>query len=475
MGHNVLAQLALLGYPAAVLLLFAVLPVRRAILAGMVGGWLFLPTIKLPVVGIPDYDKIVATNCAVALGCLLWGNRQLFALRPKWIDLPMILWCLAPSLSSLSNGLGSYDAASNGVRQVLVWLVPYCIGRAFFKDSRALREMAIAFVVGGMVYIPFCLLEVRLSPQLNYWVYGFHQNQFWRNLRLDGFRPVVFMNNGLMVGMWMATSTVISFWLWLSGEKKLLNIPFPAIFGSLLVVTVLCKAMYAIMLMLLALGLLMMARYARTLIPATLLLLAIPGYMAVRGLQVLPAETIVTQAATVFGQSRAQSLGARLAQEDYMIQHAMKRPVLGWGGYRRSWPIDSYTGEYQIRGLDGLWTIIIGQNGLYGVSLVFATLLVPVAYVLSRKRARQWGEPSLAAHEVLSISLLIFACDCLLNGMFNPLFVAIAGAISQPMKAESGEVTIPSKNSPALVFRVPRNAKRINGSVTTSALAATKT
>ena len=75
---------------------------------------------------------------------------------------------------------------------------------------------------------------MRLSPQLNYWVYGFHQNQFWRNMRLDGFRPVVFMNNGLMVGMWMATSTVISFWLWLSGEKKLLGLPFPAVFGALL-------------------------------------------------------------------------------------------------------------------------------------------------------------------------------------------------------------------------------------------------
>ncbi|MEM8946035.1 MAG: hypothetical protein AAGD11_12735 [Planctomycetota bacterium] len=471
MGHNVLAQLALLGYPAAVLVLFALLPLRRAILTAMVGGWLFLPTIKLPVVGIPDYDKIVATNCAVALGCIIFAGRELLALRPKWIDIPMLLWCIAPSLSSLSNDLGYYDAGSVGVRQVLTWLVPYCIGRAFFKDSQSMRDLAIAFVVGGVAYIPFCLLEVRLSPQLNYWVYGFHQNQFWRNMRLDGFRPVVFMNNGLMVGMWMATSTVISFWLWLSGERKLLGVPYPAIFGALLVVTVLCKALYAIMLMLLALALLLVARYGKTLVPAMLLFLAVPGYMAVRGLQILPAETIVQQAKTVFGSDRAQSLGARLSQEDFMIKHAMERPVFGWGGYRRSWPIDTYTGEFQIRGLDGLWTIMIGQNGLFGVGCVFATLLAPIGYVLFRRQNRTWGDSQRAAYEVLSISLLIFTCDCLLNGMFNPLFIVIAGAISQPLRDATAEAYDVAPTEFGRANSVQRNLKRINGSYSSTPIA----
>ena len=468
MNYNALAQLVLLGYPALVLVLFALLPLRRAILAAMVGGWLFLPTIKLSVVGIPDYDKIIATNCAVALGCLIWASKDLLALRPKWIDLPMILWCIAPSLSSLSNGLGTYDAGSAGFRQVLVWLVPYCIGRAYFKDPKSLKQFAIAFVIGGLVYVPFCLLEVRLSPQLNYWVYGFHQNQFWRNLRLDGYRPVVFMNNGLMVGMWMATATVISFWLWLTGEKKLYSVPYPLVFGTLLVVTILCKALYAIMLMLLALSLLLVARYGKTLVPALLLLLAVPGYMTVRGFQLLPTEAVVQRAEPVFGSDRAQSLGARLTQEDYMISHAMKRPVFGWGGYRRSWPKDPFTDEYQIRGLDGLWTIIVGKHGLFGVSLVFATMLVPVAYVLLRRRPTEWGSPQRAAYEVLSISLLIFACDCLLNGMFNPMFVVIAGAISQPLREE---YPAESNSVDNWIISAPRNLRRINGSITTSALA----
>ena len=145
MGHNVLAQLALLGYPAAVrTAVRTMLPLRKAILTAMVSGWLFLPTIKLAVVGIPDYDKIVATNCAVALGCLIFSPGASYCSRcdRSGSICRSLLWCLAPSLSSLSNGLGTYDAGSVGVRQVLVWLVPYLIGRAFFKDAQAMRQLA---------------------------------------------------------------------------------------------------------------------------------------------------------------------------------------------------------------------------------------------------------------------------------------------------------------------------------------------
>ncbi len=462
---NLLAQLALLGYPAMVLLLFALLPLRKAILTAMVGGWLFLPILKMDLAGLPDYDKIMATNCAIGLGCFLWARRELFALRPQWIDLPILLWCLAPSLSSLSNHLGLYDACAVGFRQVLVWLIPYGIGRAFFKDAASQKMLAVAFILGGLVYIPFCLLEIRLSPQLNFWVYGFHQNNFIHNVRYGGFRPVVFLANGLMLGMWMATATVMAFWLGLSGEKRIGRIPYPVIFATLLIITILCKALYAILLMLLALSLLLIARYGKTLVPVMLLLLAIPGYMTVRGLQLVSTETITQQAKVVFGEDRAHSLDVRLVQEDVIVGHAMKHPLFGWGGYRRSWPIDPFTGEFQLRQLDGLWTIVIGMNGFFGVCLLFLTLLAPVAAIVFRKQAHAWGAKEHAAREVLGISLLIFACDCILNGMFNPLFLLIAGGISWSPLVKGIE---------PMTIKMPRNIRHINGSDPVSMLATTK-
>lgn len=422
--------IALFGIAPVALLLCGSLRPRAGILATLLVGWLFLPEERLAVVGIPDYDKLVATNLAMLLGCLAFHPRTLFTYRPSWVDLPMALWCLAPSFSSLTNDLGAYDAVSVGVRQVLVWAIPYVIGRTYFNNAEALRDVAIAVVVGGLVYIPFCLAEVRLSPQLNSWVYGFHQNQFWRNVRFGGYRPVVFMQSGLMVGTWMATSTVVAFWCWVTGRPRLLGVPWQVVIVALLATTILCKALYAILLLVVALGLLLIMRGGRTLAPLALLLLCVPTYMVARSTQTVQTETFSSIAAPLFGADRALSLQARLEQEDALLRHVSDRPLFGWGGWRRSWPVDPYTGEYELRGLDGLWTIVLGENGMYGLFTMFAMLLFPVVLVLARFKASDLNRDDYGATAALAVSLLLFCCDCLLNGMLNPFYLLVAGGLA---------------------------------------------
>ncbi|MEO0530270.1 MAG: hypothetical protein AAF266_06790, partial [Planctomycetota bacterium] len=315
-------------------------------------------------------------------------------------------------------------------RQFLVWAIPYGIGRTFFNTPAALRDVATALVVGGLIYLPLCLAEVRLSPQLNNWVYGFHQNQFWRNVRFGGFRPVVFMQSGLMVGTWMATATLVAFWSWVTGRPKLLGMPWLLVVAALLVVTVLCKALYAILLLIAALVLLTILRLGRTKLPLVALLCCVPAYMAVRSTETVSAEFVAEPAAPLFGADRAQSLEARLLQEDALLDHVSTRPTFGWGGWRRSWPIDPETGEYELRGLDGLWTIVMGENGTYGLFTLFGMLLAPVALVLYRFDADQLNQNEYGATAALSVSLLLFCCDCLLNGMLNPFYLVLAGALS---------------------------------------------
>ena len=433
--------IALFGIAPLALLFCGSLSPRAGILATLLAGWLFLPEERLSVVGIPDYDKLVATNLAMLLGCLAFHPRTLFGFRPSWVDVPIVLWCLAPSFSSLTNDLGAYDALSVGVRQVLVWAIPYVIGRTYFNSAAALRDVAIALVVGGLVYVPLCLAEVRLSPQLNNWVYGFHQNQFWRNIRFDGFRPVVFMQSGLMVGTWMATSTVVAFWSWVTGRQRLMGIPWPVVVTVLLVTTVLCKALYAILLLVVALGLLIVLRSARTLLPLALLLLCVPTYMVARSTQVVRTEMLAQAAAPLFGADRAQSLQARLEQEDALLRHVSERPVFGWGGWRRSWPLDPYTEEYELRGLDGLWTIVLGENGMYGLLTLFLMLLFPVALVLRRFNADDLSRDEYGATAALAVSLLLFCCDCLLNGMLNPFYLVVAGGLASLPRPEPERVT----------------------------------
>jgi hypothetical protein len=70
------------------------------------------------------------------------------------IDIPMIIWCLCPICSSLSNDLGLYDGISTAFAQTVAWGFPYFIGRLFLGDLRGLRELAIGIFAGGVAYVP---------------------------------------------------------------------------------------------------------------------------------------------------------------------------------------------------------------------------------------------------------------------------------------------------------------------------------
>ena len=76
------------------------------------------------------------------------------------------------------------------------------------------HNLAIGLFIGGLVYVPLCWLEVQLSPQLHRWLYGKHQHAFIQQMRDGGYRPMVFMQHGLMVGMWMGMTALIGIWLW---------------------------------------------------------------------------------------------------------------------------------------------------------------------------------------------------------------------------------------------------------------------
>ena len=96
----------------------------------------------------------------------------------------MLLWCIFPYYTSVKNGLGSWDGYSNIFFQVATWGLPYFIGRCYFKDWESFRELGIALLIGGLIYIPFCLFEVKMSPQLHKYIYGRRRTRSRR--RSDG-------------------------------------------------------------------------------------------------------------------------------------------------------------------------------------------------------------------------------------------------------------------------------------------------
>ena len=113
------AYIALLGWIPVVIVLFALVPARKAAATAVIGAWLLLPPFSLAIASLPDYSKSTAATVGILLGTLIFGPDRLLSFRPRWFDLPMLLWCFCGIFSSLQNGLGLYDGLSDALGQIL--------------------------------------------------------------------------------------------------------------------------------------------------------------------------------------------------------------------------------------------------------------------------------------------------------------------------------------------------------------------
>src|SRR6476646_9591797 len=117
-----ICHLALYGWPLAVVGLFNALPPRRAVIAAVMLGTMFLPEIQIAAVSreAPDPNGFVFlilkftkpnTICFSALlGAVLFDLKTLLTFRPRWFDLPMLAWCVCPFPADLGVGVTVYDS-----------------------------------------------------------------------------------------------------------------------------------------------------------------------------------------------------------------------------------------------------------------------------------------------------------------------------------------------------------------------------
>ena len=237
---NVIAHIVMAVWIPAVLVLFAVLPSRRAVIASFLAAWLFLPMATYPLPFLPDYTKMSATCAGVFIATVIFDVKRVVRFKPSWADVPMVLFCLFPFVTSNERN-SRYDGVSDMLSNVITWAFPYFIGRIYFNDARGLRELAMGMFIGGLLYIPLCLFEVRMSPQLHNLVYGFFPRMV--QVRDGGWRPSVFMDGGLQVGMWMTAASLVGIWQWKTGTlKKMWGVSATWLLVGLMVTTILCRA-----------------------------------------------------------------------------------------------------------------------------------------------------------------------------------------------------------------------------------------
>jgi len=424
-----LVPIMMFGWIPIVLILFVKFTPRRAVIIAFIFAWLFLPIAKYSLAGLPDYTKMSATCWAIFIATALFNSQRLLSFRLKAIDIPMIIWCLSPLFSSLTNGLGLYDGVSGSLTQTVVWGFPYLIGRMYFDDLEGIRDLSIGIFIGGLIYIPLCLFESRMSPMLHYIFYGYNQHSFAQTYRWGGWRPMVFMNHGLMVGVWMMSSSLIGLWYWLSGSlKKLRGFSVFWLALALTITLILCRSSGAIALFLLGILVLFLTKKFHSKI-FMICLIAIPlFYLSSRSIGMWSGHNLVDFISQNISQDRALSLEFRFNNENILVDKALQRPVFGWGGWNRSRVYNEHGRDISVT--DGLWVLSFGKNGIVGLCSLTLSILLPVVLLLRKFSVKDYFNPSIASAMAISTLLILYMIDNLLNAMVNPIFMVAGGGLA---------------------------------------------
>jgi tetratricopeptide (TPR) repeat protein len=424
-----LAYIALFGWPVAVMVLFAILPGRLASTIAVIGSWVLLPPFVVSIAALPDYSKTTAASLGMVLGSLIFDTNRLLSFRPRWFDVPMVLWCFSGTFASLSNGLGLYDGLSVALNQIFLWGLPYLVGRMYFGDAEGLRFFVVGMVVGALCCVPFCLFEMRFSPQLLSMFYGGGVDA---SIRLGGYRPQIFFGTGLEFGLWMTAASLAGWWLWRCGAiKQIGQIRFGSVLLPILMVnTVLCRSTGA--LLLLAAGMMILylsVRWRTRLLLASLLLMG-PLYASVRITNVWSGQQVVDLAASMIDADRAQSLGYRFMCENLLTKRALEQPVFGWGGWARSAVYFDGAERKKHVPTDGLWIIALGTKGFFGLALFYLIIALPAALFVWRSPVESWTDPRIAPGLLAAVLLGLYVVDCLLNGFANIIYMSLAGGLA---------------------------------------------
>lgn len=426
---NMLVPLMLFGWPVALLALFLVLPSRRATIVAFVSAWLFLPVAEYTIVGLPDWNKMSATSISIFVATLVFDPARVLQLRPRWIDAAMILLCVCPFFSSITNDLGVYDGLSSVFRQTVRWGLPYVVGRMYFSDVEGMRELMIGVFIGGLVYAPLCWFEIRFSPQLHRLVYGYHQHGFAQTIRYGGFRPMVFMEHGLMVGMWMVSASLAGIGLWRSKTiRTVFGLPvWPAVV-ALALTALLCKSTGAIAVLLIGAGALFVIYYVRMNVALPAIALMSVGYILLRASGLWSGEQLVDYADFIVGEERASSLETRISNENLLGARAREQWLFGWGGWNRSRITDAYGRDISIT--DSQWIITFGVTGVAGLLGLFGAILLPALALSWRVHPFTWPHAAVIPYALAALLLALWMIDNTVNAMFNPIYLLMAGGLA---------------------------------------------
>lgn len=458
---NWFANLALFAFPLFVFFLFNRFSKAVAIVVSILSGYLFLPeVVSFKVPALPDLDKTTASVLSVLAACIIFrkprnsnatvgigaqtgepsplSGRNQKTRAHRIFTLLAVVALTMPLLTYLSNqepliygptylpGMGLYDGLSF-VQGVIILLVPFYLGFRYLREIEDQTVLLKAVAIAGLVYAFPVLFEIRLSPQLHTWVYGFFPHSFAQQFRDGGYRAVVFLAHGLWVAIFLCMACIACWCLSVMAEGTKMRTRWRLAALFLMGVLVLQKSLGALFIAVTLAAFCLFLRQKQRIIAIAAVGLIILSYPVLRGADLVPLGSIFSFAELI-SPDRAESLQTRLTNESQLLEKANEKPLLGWGGYGRNRIYDSFSGN-DLSITDGYWVIVIGTYGWIGYLAIFGLLTLPVI-LLARHQKRFTVYPTtVGLGTVLAANLI----DIIPNSGQSPLTWLIAGSIAGGM------------------------------------------
>ena len=458
--------LALFSWPLVVLALARKLTPPLAFILAILAGFLLLPptiTYDLPLLPALTKDSIPALSVLLLLALFRpglggAGERPLLP-QSRFIWMATIGLAAGALATVVTNGdplfygptvlpgMRLYDGLSQ-VLSAIILLLPMLLARKFLATPETHVLLLKALCVAGLSYSLLALVEVRMSPQLNQWIYGFFPHSFIQHYRSGGWRPIVFLNHGLVVSLFFCLATLAAAGLSRLDGKRRSN--FLAATAWLLLTLVLTKSLGALVIALLLLPAVLFLGVRSQLIVACSVAIMVLSYPVARSSGFIPIERILQEAGKV-DPARADSLLTRVRNEDMMLDKALDRPWFGWGAWGRSRVFDSATGA-DVTISDGYWIIVLGVGGWTRYLFEFGLLCIPLILMFLRCRQYDIGMES----AILSLILAANLIDLIPNSGLTPLTWIIAGALWG--RLELGRIEVATESERDTV------SKRVNAS-----------
>ncbi len=451
---NPFAYLMLLVWPVIAALLFQHLNREKAFVWSILGAYMLLPPVanfNLP--GLPDMDKYTISNLS-ALVLTIWYLK----VRPGiWPDslvgrVLLLLFVLSPLFTTLTNpeairilagdvpALRIYDSLATISYQVIA-LIPFFLARRLLASEEGMKIIVTALVTAGLIYSVPMILEARLSPQLNVWVYGFFAHDFAQSIRDGGFRQMVFLPHGLWIAFF-ALMTSMSALLLMKVSTPETRMRQMFIFIYLLFVLTVSKStgptIYAAGLI----PLIMFAPRRWQVLLSAVLAIVVITYPLLRGTHLVPLDSILEYARS-YSAERGQSLQFRIANEETLLARAAEKPWFGWGGYGRNLILDPVSGRI-LSIPDGKWIITLGTYGWSGYIAEFGTLILPLL-LLAREAWRRGAEALSPYTCVIALLYAANLADMLPNATLIPFTWLMAGALLGHAEALAKQGREPSR------------------------------